>query len=349
MRRRPGPKPRPRVAETISDPYSLAAYVGPYLEHLGVANFSEATIRNVKNNLRHFVAWASERGVVRPADATRAVLERYQRWLYHYRNPETGKPLSTRSQHVALSPLRGFFRWLSKRSLILHNPAAELELPKLDKRLPHAILTLSEVERVMNAPNTKDLLGVRDRAILETLYSTGVRRMELCNLVLHDLDFERGTVLVRRGKGRKDRLIPIGERACLWVRKYLEEVRPRLVMPPDEGRLFVANYGEPFTPKRLTQIAHDYVVAAKIGKPGACHLLRHTMATLMLEGGADIRFIQQMLGHAEISTTQVYTQVSIRALKEVHTATHPGAVLRRAVKSDRDDVAGVVDEERGER
>lgn len=155
-----------------------------------------------------------------------------------------------------------------------------------------------------------------------------MRRIELVRLKLLDVDLERGTLMVRQGKGRKDRMIPIGDRALAWVNKYLGEVRPLLAMEPDEGYLFLTHKGESFAPIRLTQMVRDYVDAAQLGKVGSCHLFRHTMATLMLEGGADIRFIQQMLGHASLSTTQIYTQVSIRLLKQIHSATHPAQLER---------------------
>lgn len=164
--------------------------------------------------------------------------------------------------------------------------------------------------------------------MLETLYSTGMRRLELIGLHCHDLDAERGTVMIRQGKGRKDRMIPIGERALAWIEKYRNDVRPELALGVDAGTLFLSNLGEAFTPNRLTQLVRDYVDAAKINKRGSCHLFRHTMATLMLENGADIRYIQAMLGHAKLDTTQIYTQVSIRALKAIHTATHPGKPIR---------------------
>ena len=130
-------------------------------------------------------------------------------------------------------------------------------------------------------------------------------------------------IMVRMGKGKKDRMIPIGQRALAWIDRYITEVRPTLARQPDDGVLFLSNQGEAFSPNRLTQMVREYVAAAEIGKSGSCHLFRHTMATLMLEGGADIRFIQQMLGHVKLDTTQIYTQVSIRKLKEIHTLTHP--------------------------
>jgi integrase/recombinase XerD len=182
-------------------------------------------------------------------------------------------------------------------------------------------------------PDVGDAIGLRDRAILETLYSTGIRRMEVMNLLVYDLDAERGTLMVRQGKGKKDRMVPIGERAIAWIARYVSDARPQLVMPPDEGVLFLTQEGESLSPNRLTQLVRDYVNAAEVGKTGACHLWRHTCATLMLEGGADIRYIQEMLGHVELSTTQIYTQVSIRRLKAVHALTHPSAKLDRPTKS----------------
>jgi len=194
------------------------------------------------------------------------------------------------------------------------------------RQLP-SVLSQDEVELVLRQPNVGDPIGVRDRAMLETLYSTGMRRMELLKLKLYDVDRRRGVVTIREGKGKKDRVIPIGERALAWVDKYLNEVRPVIVVEPDDGIVFLTSMGEPFTPNHLSWLASQYVEAARIGKSGACHLLRHTMATLMLEGGADIRFIQEMLGHARLDTTQIYTHVAIRKLKQIHEATHPAAKL----------------------
>jgi integrase/recombinase XerD len=130
--------------------------------------------------------------------------------------------------------------------------------------------------------------------------------------------------VVRQGKGRKDRMIPIGARALLWIEKYRDSARPELLAGPDDGTVFLSNWGLPFEPGRITDRVRKLVDAANLGKQGACHLFRHTMATLMLENGADIRFIQAMLGHASLDTTQIYAQVGIRVLKTVHTATHPG-------------------------
>ena len=277
--------------------------------------------------LRYFILWCDERGLTKPQEITKPIIERYQRYLFLYRK-KNGEPLSTRSQHVRVVPIRAWFKWLARQNYILYNPASDIEMPRLERRLPKHILTVDESERILSQPNLKTQTGIRDRAILETLYSTGMRRMELINLHLFDIDTDRGTVMVRQGKGKKDRMIPIGTRALLWIEKYRQEVRPELVSADDEGVLFLTNLSEAFTPNRLTQMVREYIDAADIGKRGSCHLFRHTMATLMLENGADVRFIQAMLGHVSLETTQIYTQVSIRKLKDIHTATHPAKMER---------------------
>jgi integrase/recombinase XerD len=319
---------RRSAAESLLDPRSLSALLGSFLEWERVSNYSARTIESQEAVLRPFLAWCAERGLTRPQEVTRPVLERYQRHLYHRRKTD-GRPLSFRSQKMRLLAVRAFFKWLARQNHILYNPAAELVLPRLERRLPRHVLSAAEAEAVLRQTDLGDPLGLRDRAILETLYSTGLRRRELCGLELYDLDAERGTVLVRQGKGRKDRMIPIGERALAWIDRYLVEVRPSLVVEPDAGTLFLTHDGEPLTPDHLSDRVSRYIAAADLGKQGACHLFRHTLATLMLEGGADIRYIQQMLGHASLETTQIYTQVSIRQLKQIHTATHPARLERR--------------------
>jgi integrase/recombinase XerD len=326
-----------------SDPQGLAAYVLRYLEWLQVHNYAAPTVQNRQSYLGVFVAWCSERGLVTPREITKPILERYQRSLYTHRKTN-GEPLTFRAQHARLIPIRAFFKWCAKQNYLLYNPASEIELPRLEHRLPKHVLTKSEVEQVLAQPDTSEPMGLRDRAILETFYSTGMRRSELMGLGLFDLDRERGTVMIRQGKGKKDRMIPIGERAVAWIDRYQTRVRPELVVARGNATLFLTQAGEAFTPDRLTQLVRGYVNAADIGKTGSCHLLRHTMATLMLENGADIRYIQAMLGHAELSATQIYTQVSIRKLKEIHSATHPAKVRSARVQADRtvDESAAVV-------
>lgn len=268
------------------------------------------------------------RSLRRPDEITRPILERYQRHLFRVRRPN-GRPLSVRTQRNRLGPVKDYFRWLAKRRHLVHNPASELELPRLQQRLPTKAMSIEEVEAVLRGPDLATPFGVRDRAILETFYSTAMRRAELLSLDLYDIQPERGWAVIREGKGRKDRVVPIGERCLEWIDKYLEESRPLLVTDPAEPALFPTKEGNRFTPHRLSQMVHRAIDAADLGKSGSCHLFRHTAATLMLEGGADIRYIQQLLGHQNLQTTQIYTRVSIVQLQAIHRATHPGARLER--------------------
>ena len=322
--------PLPPIGDP-TDPDSLYAYMLRFLEWMRVKNYSDRTTENREVYLRYFIQWCDDRGLTQPQEITKPILDRYQRYIFHYRKKD-GEPLSIRSQHTRLTPVRAYFKWLARENYILYNPAGELELPRLESRLPKHVLTQEEVETILNQADTTTAFGIRDRAILETLYSTGMRRMEVINLQLFDVDDDRGVVMVRQGKGKKDRVVPIGERALAWIIKYRDDVRPELAMPGSDGTLFLTHLGQAFTRNRMTQLVRDYVNAAETSKTGSCHLFRHTMATLMLENGADIRFIQAMLGHANVNTTQIYTQVSIRQLKEIHTATHParGKTTRQA-------------------
>ena len=219
------------------------------------------------------------------------------------------------------------------------NPASELELPKIGRPLPKDILNEKETEAVVSVPDVKPPLGLRDRAIMETIYSSGIRRQEAVNLDVYDLDVIRGILRIRHGKGNKDRVVPIGDRALAWVQKYQAQVRPTLVVDHQEAALFLGSEGERLTGPHLGKVVRNYIKQAEIGKAGSCHLFRHSMATGMLENGADIRYIQMILGHASLETTQIYTQVSINKLKEIHKATHPAKRNKKKQKPDTGDAA----------
>lgn len=304
---------------------SLADLLDRYLQHLAVKGFAETTLRVRRVHMEMFLAWSRRNRATAPAQVTRTSLESYQRYLFDYRKKD-GQPLAVASQHSRLAPLKVWFKWLAQRNYIPQDPAAELELPRVGYKLP-SVLNKEEAELVLQQPNLRAPFGTRDRAILEMLYSTGMRRMELLHLRLYDVDKKHGLVAIREGKGKRDRIVPVGERALYWLDKYLVATRPTTVRQPDESIVFLTAAGKPFTPNHLSWLARRYVMAAGISKIGACHIFRHTMATLMLEGGADIRYIQAMLGHVRLDTTKIYTHVSIRMLKQIHTATHPAAKL----------------------
>lgn len=310
-----------KPAESI---HSLAANLNDYLEMLAVKNYSPETIQGRGEDMNVFMEWAGQRDLTMSAQITKAILESYQRWLYRYRK-KNGQPLGISTQRSRLGTLKDYFKWLCRQDRIPFNPASEIELPRMEKRLPEQALTPEQVDAVLVIPDTSDVLGLRDRAILETFYSTGMRRSELLKLDLSDFNAERGLIHVRQGKGKKDRVIPIGSRAAEWIRKYSDHSRPKLLLKSSERTLFLTSYGEAFNADVLSRMVTSYIDKADIGRKGSCHLFRHTCATHMLENGADIRYIQQLLGHAKLETTSIYTEVSIQKLQEIHAGTHPAA------------------------
>jgi integrase/recombinase XerD len=317
------PKPSGPAHER-ADPLArlpLTRYMDEHFEWMRVTGYSQDTVRARRIAIRRFIGWCAERGIERPGEVSKAILERYQRSLFYYRR-EDGRPLTLGTQLGCLAPLKTWFKWLARENHIAFNPASELELPRQPKHLPRSILSVQEIEAILAEADPATPQGLRDRAMLETLYSTGLRRMELPGLALGDVDLARRLVFVREGKGRRDRVIPIGARAVAWLDRYLTEARLQLIVA-DTQALFVSDYGEPVTPEFLAHKVKRYMAFAGVDKPGAAHLFRHACATHMLEGGADIRYIQAMLGHADLSTTEIYTHVSIEKLQQIHAATHP--------------------------
>ena len=337
MSGRPGKKPGAlRVAGDPEMPGGFRGYLVEFLDWTAARQFSVFTVKARRIELGYFIDWCEERSIQRPDEVTRAILERYRQHVFHYRTKIAGAPLSFQTQGKRLISVRAFFQWMTRQHHLLYNPASELELPRQQQRLPRHILSVAEIEQVLNACDTTEPtgLGLRDRAMLEALYSTGMRRGELVNLRTDDVDLDRGTVLIRQGKGNKDRVVPIGERACRWIEKYLYDVRPEYIDDEDGATLFLAKHGEAMQGKQLSVIVKKTIEAANLERfqdthpNAACHLLRHACATHMLENGADIRYIQALLGHADLSTTEVYTRVSILQLKAVHDRTHPARMQR---------------------
>lgn len=312
------------------DPRGFEQQIRAYLRHLEVRNYSPQTLDSANRALRLFGAWSIERGIGRPEQVTLRVLERYQRALFHTRK-SNGEPLSFKTQELRLSHVRALFRYLVRQHVIAYSPAAELLLPRSPPRLPTDTFSVAEMEQILRTPDLSTALGLRDRALLELFYSTGLRRTEVALLDLYDLDRDRRWVVVRKGKGGKGRVVPIGERALAWTVKYIEEARSQLVLTEEEWALFVsAKTGRRFRPDALGHLVRRMLDDSGVRhRKGACHLFRHTMATHMLEGGADLRAIQEMLGHAKLDTTQIYTKVSIERLQQVHAQAHPASLERR--------------------
>jgi len=340
---------RSTLLNTPRTPDSVAAWLLRHLDALEVRQVSKMSLHGRKSHLAHFNAWCVEHGLETPQDVTHAHVEAFQQHLFRYRRRD-GQPLSASGQVAILGAVNTFFSWLVKHRHLPSNPASDVELPRVPKGLRDP-MTASEVEAVLSLPDITYAQGLRDRAMLELFYGTGIRRMELASLNVTDIECERGTLHVRRGKGGKGRFVPIGERALAWITKYETEARPLLhaaqgranaagagcagaAVDPHEPALFLNIDGKRLSMGAMSWRVRSYLDKAGVHKAGACHLFRHTMATVMLDNGADVRHVQEMLGHADIGTTQLYTHVSIAKLQAVHAATHPAARLLRGQTPD---------------
>ena len=302
----------------------LALLLEAWLSRLRALAYSPRSVTAYNWTIRSFLRWAGDNNLYNPELITKAFLESYQLWLFRYRG-RGNRALCVTSQHDRLSTLKSFFTWCSKTHQLPINPSADMELPhKPHPPLPRA-LSLQEIQTVLAVPNTSDPLGIRDRAILETFYATGLRRSELVHLDVPDIDLVREVLLIRNGKGEKDRMVPLGAQAAHWLNRYIRETRPLLETDGHDAACFLTGYGSRFSAGALGNWVRQVLVKAHIRRAGNCHLFRHSCATHMLENGADIRYIQQLLGHARLDTTQIYAEVSILQLKAVHARTHPSA------------------------
>jgi integrase/recombinase XerD len=315
---------RPMREKLTVEHRGLYSYLARYLEWHTVKGFSEHTRLRKDSSLRRFILWCDERDLNDPSAITKPILERYQRHLFYYRR-DNGEPLAFSSQHVMLAAVKDWFKWLTRENYIPSNPASEVLPIKRPRKLPDPVLSLEEIHIILNSINTKDAEGLRNRAVIELLYSTGVRRTELCRLLLSDLQLERSSLYVREGKGGKDRYIPIGQRTLDWVQKYLHQARPQLMTQHNEYHLFLNQYGEAMTTSYIGHMVKKILNEAGIKREGGCHLFRHAMATHMLENGAELRYIQAMLGHSNINTATVYTHIAIDKLRWVHETSHPAS------------------------
>jgi integrase/recombinase XerD len=277
---------------------------------------SPRTHEAYSRDLARFVGYSVGRGAASPPDVTSRLLREY---LYHLKDLGLA-PASIRRN---VSSLRTYFKFLIGEGHIARDPSERLESPKRWRSLPE-VLTVAEIDRLLAAPLLDDPLVFRDRAMLELAYGAGLRVSEWISIGLRDLMFDDGLVRVF-GKGSKERLVPIGRRAIGALATYVRELRPRLEQGEGKGVLFLNARGEPLTRMGAWKILRKYVERAGIEKHVSPHTLRHSFATHLLEGGADLRAVQEMLGHADISTTQIYTHVDREYLRSVHRQFHPRA------------------------
>lgn len=308
----------PEPVRTIT----IEEVVRAHLTALRSTGYADATIAGRRLHLRTFLRWTTRAGLLDWRDLNPRTLDAYRDHLASLGGTRQAT-LARSTRHYRLAAVRLLCAWALRTGRADSNPALDWVLPRLPRQLPRAVLSGVEVERVLARADLGRPLGLRDRAIMELLYSTGMRRAEAVKLDCGDLHGDRGLVFIREGKGHKDRVVPIGDRALAWIHRYLREIRGRIPGSASHPALFLSSRGTRIRPTRLTERLHAYVMSAGVGKSGSCHIFRHTMATLMHDHGADIRDLQEILGHAELATTQIYTHVSVERLRAVHAKTHP--------------------------
>jgi integrase/recombinase XerD len=282
--------------------------------------FSARTIPDYLHNVKLFLEYLETVGIMTIGEVDRALVADYQIRLLD--QTHRGKTVGGVTRLRRLSTVRCFCGYLVKSGVLAADPTTDLELPKRPKNLPKNILTKKEMGKLLELPDLKTPLGIRDRAILEVFYSTGIRASELCNLSLHDIDLAKGELRVNQGKNAKDRVVPLGEVACDYVGLYLRNARKKLAAI-GQSVLFVTKSGKQFRYTTLSYLITRLGQKAGLKKHIASHNLRHTCATHLLQGKADIRHIQEILGHRSLATTQIYTKVEIADLKKVHRHCHP--------------------------
>ena len=299
------------------------------LDFLGYLELERGLSRNTleayRSDLQQFGQFL-DRGSINPLQITPVQLTAFVSELAGADHGGSGVAPATLQRKVAC--LRSFYRYLRRERMIDHDPSAELRGPRSRARLPQ-VLSRDEVARLLAQPTGASPSAIRDRALLEVMYACGLRASEAITIKLSDLDLDAG-ILRARGKGAKERIVPIGSKAIASLRLYLERTRPRLVGLRDEPRVFVNLRGAPLSRQGLYKIVQRHAASAGLAQRMSPHTLRHSFATHLLAGGCDLRSLQEMLGHADIATTQIYTHLSPDRLRDVYFDAHPRAQLNRS-------------------
>lgn len=295
----------------------MAPQIEDYLHDLKIERgLAENTITSYRQDLAEFTAYLNTQQVTAFDQVTQLTILQFLKTLQN-----AGKARSTVTRMV--STLRRFFRYLVQNDQLTADPMTEIRSPKQGQHLP-AVLTVDEVTALLAAPDTTTKYGIRDRTILEVMYATGLRVSELVHLKMSDLHLDMGLIQTI-GKGNKERIMPIGDVAIDWIDRYLNDSRPLLLKQRQSPYLFLNAHGSGLSRQSIWQKIQGYVSVAGISKHVTPHTLRHSFATHILENGADLRIVQELLGHSDISTTQIYTHISKQRLTAVYRKAHPRA------------------------
>ncbi len=295
----------------------MESLIQEFIDYLGhEKGLATNTLESYSRDLRQYYGFLSGESTLSFENASQSTIVAYLMYLR-----KQGKATATIARRLAA--LKAFYQFLVKENYVSQDPTGDLSSPRLERKLPK-VLTVEEVERLLTQPELTTSSGKRDKAMLELLYATGIRVSELVNLDVPDVDLQEGFIRCV-GKGSKERVVPMGEIAVEALRIYLENARLKLIAEPKEKAIFVNHHGKRLTRQGFWKIVKKYAVQAQIHKEITPHTLRHSFATHLLENGADIRSVQEMLGHADISTTQIYTHVTKDRLKDVYSKSHPRA------------------------
>ena len=286
-----------------------------FLDYISLERgLSKNTLMAYAGDLNKFAAFLNKRGVPSFRDVKKSDITEFMFF-------QKDKKLSANSIARNLAAVKVFFRFLTREGFLKKDIASPIETPKLWKNLPD-VLSLAEVDKLLGMPNLKNWMGIRDKACLELMYATGLRASEIVGLNLSDVNFELG-ILKCLGKGSKERIVPVGKLAKTAIKRYIDKVRPKLIKSASESGLFITRLGRKMSRQMLWMIIKRYAKKTRIHKDIKPHMLRHSFATHILERGADLRVVQEMLGHANISTTQIYTHINRERLKSIHRKFHP--------------------------
>lgn len=293
----------------------LSNLIDEFLNYLSVERgLSQNTIISYRRDLNKYIDYLESKKIDSLEDTDRSI-------ILSFVLSQKDKGLSVNSVSRNLVAIKVFYRFLFRERFIKEDPTSVLDSPKLWRKLPD-VLTLDEVEWLLNKPNLKEWMGIRDKAVLELMYATGMRVSEIADLKLEDVNLDVG-YLRCVGKGQKERVIPLGRKAIQAIRRYADKVRPILIKPSSGSVLFLSRSGKKISRQTLWKMIRRYANLAKIKKRITPHTLRHSFATHLLERGADLRVVQEMLGHSSISTTQIYTHIDKGRLKSIHHKYHP--------------------------
>jgi integrase/recombinase XerD len=297
-----------------------------YLKLCKARGQASDTLRGKYSGLKKFFMWCVTQNIRYIEQINLDVMDSYMEYLNCYRQTLKNTPLCLAQKRNLLTFVKTFIEKMHAKDILESNSLLYMELPSKGRTLPKALFTQIEIEKMLSFTLQFGTKGYRDRVIMETFYATGIRRTELLHLDIDDVNLSDNLLRVNYGKGRKERIVPISPRACEWIVLYLSQRRPMFASIASGSTLFLANNGKQYKPGKLSEMVGRYVRLSGMKRGGACHLFRHATATIMLDNGAELRHVQEMLGHADLSTTQIYTHVSRVKLSEVYNRSHPSAL-----------------------